>query len=285
MKSFFTTILSVLCIIGVSAQKLENSNLWKIEGKGLAEASYLFGTMHITCDASLSSKITKALDETDQLVLELDMDDPQLQAAMMQQAMMKDGKVISEILNAEDYKALDEFLTKEIGVGLAVMNQMKPFLIQASLLPKMIDCPIQSFEAELMKVTHEQNEEVLGLETIQDQMKVFDDIPYEVQLKDLVRMAKDNMSYDKEMILEMIAQYQSEDIEAMLDMMNNENYSSVAEYQDILLDERNKKWIEKIEKYANSKPSFFGVGAGHLAGEQGVIQLLRAKGYTVTPVL
>ena len=136
-----------------------------------------------------------------------------------------------------------------------------------------------------MKIAKEQGEEIKGLETIEEQLKVFDDIPYKAQAKDLARSASDNMEYDRKLFKKMYEVYDAENITVMLDMMNDENLESVAEHQDKLLIERNKNWISKIEDYAKEQPTFFGVGAGHLAGEEGVIMLLRKAGYTVTAVL
>ena len=70
----------------------------------------------------------------------------------------------------------------------------------------------------------------------------------------------------------------------MLEMMNDKNYNSVSEHQDKLLVNRNKNWISKIGDYAKEQATFFGVGAGHLAGENGVIELLRKEGYQVIAV-
>jgi uncharacterized protein YbaP (TraB family) len=116
-------------------------------------------------------------------------------------------------------------------------------------------------------------------------MQLFDEIPYEVQVKDLIRSAKDNLSYDKAVFAKMLEVYDEENISAMIEMMNDDNYSAIADYQDKLLDNRNKNWIPKITAYAKEQPTFFGVGAGHLAGENGVINLLRKSGYKVSAVL
>ena len=72
-----------LFTISLNAQDLEKSLLWKVSGNGITKPSYLFGTIHITCDATLDESVLKALDETEQLYLELDMDDPAMKAGMM----------------------------------------------------------------------------------------------------------------------------------------------------------------------------------------------------------
>ena len=76
-------VVTLLSFFSIHAQKLENSTLWKIEGNGLDNPSYLFGTIHITCDATIDEDVEQALAVTTQVVLELDMDDPNLQAKMM----------------------------------------------------------------------------------------------------------------------------------------------------------------------------------------------------------
>lgn len=279
-------LLSLLALFATQAeaQNLEKSLLWKISGNGIKEASYLYGTIHITCDATLPQKAVKALEATDQLYLELDMDDPTLQQSMMQSMMMKDGKTMSSLVSAEDFKIVDEFLTKQLGYSAQMLNTFKPFMISAMLYPKMIDCEMQSVEGNLMTVIKEQQEEVFGLESIEEQMNVFDAIPYEVQMKELVKTAKNNLEKDKKEMQLFLDIYQSEDINAMYAATQKSENEITSKYEEILLSNRNKNWIPIIEKVAKEKATFFGVGAGHLGGEMGVIQLLRKKGYKVEAV-
>jgi uncharacterized protein YbaP (TraB family) len=279
-------LLSLLALFATQAeaQNLEKSLLWKISGNGIKEASYLYGTIHITCDATLPQKAVKALEATDQLYLELDMDDPTLQQSMMQSMMMKDGKTMSSLVSAEDFKIVDEFLTKQLGYSAQMLNTFKPFMISAMLYPKMIDCKMQSVEGNLMTVIKEQQEEVFGLESIEEQMNVFDAIPYEVQMKELVKTAKNNLEKDKQEMQLFLDIYKSEDINAMYAATQKSENEITSKYEEILLSNRNKNWIPIIEKVAKEKATFFGVGAGHLGGEMGVIQLLRKKGYKVEAV-
>jgi uncharacterized protein YbaP (TraB family) len=279
-------LLSLLALFATQAeaQNLEKSLLWKISGNGIKEASYLYGTMHITCDATLPQKAIKALDATNQLYLELNMDDPTLQQSMMQSMMMKDGKTMSSLVSEEDFKIVDEFLTKQLGYSAQVLNTFKPFMVSAMLYPKMIDCAMQSVEGNLMTVIKEQQEEVFGLESIEEQMNVFDAIPYEVQMKELVKTAKNNLEKDKKEMELLLEIYKSEDINAIYTVSQESENEITSKFEEILLSNRNKNWIPIIEKVAKEKATFFGVGAGHLGGEMGVIQLLRKKGYKVEPV-
>lgn len=277
-------VVGLVSFFNLNAQKLENSTLWKIEGNGLEQPSYLFGTIHITCDATIEDDVKKALEETTKIVMELDMDDPSMQTKMLNGMYLKDGKTIKDFVSEDEYKSIENLFQNQLGIPLKMLENVNPFMLSTMLFPKMIDCSMQSFELELTKVAKEQNEEIEGLETIEEQLKVFEDISLEDQYADLIRMAKDNLEYDKENFSKMLQVYKDEDITTMLEMMNDENNQTISEHQDVLLENRNKNWIAKIAKYAKEQPTFFGVGAGHLAGDNGVIKLLRKAGYTVTAV-
>ena len=277
---FFTLFISLFS----NAQELEKSLLWKISGNGLNKPSYLFGTIHLTCDTSLDANTLNALEATEQLYLELDMDDKSIQMQMMKLMMMKDGAKLSTLLSPEDFKILDEFMKKNLNMSAKLFDSFKPFMISSMLFPKMLDCKSKSVESELMKITKEQNEEIFGLEKAEDQMKVFDEISYQDQAEELLKTVKDNLEKDKKEFQEMITIYQNKDIEGMLKMMNDSDNKITSENQDILLNNRNKNWIPIMVKIMKDKPTFFGVGAGHLAGEEGVIKLLRKKGYKVEAI-
>ena len=281
---FFTLFFTLFISLFSNAQELEKSLLWKISGNGLKKPSYLFGTIHLTCDTSLDANTLNALETTEQLYLELDMDDKSIQMQMMKLMMMKDGAKLSTLLSPEDFKILDEFMKKNLNMSAKLFDSFKPFMISSMLFPKMLDCKSKSVESELMKITKEQNEEIFGLEIAEDQMKVFDEISYQDQAEELLKTVKDNLEKDKKEFQEMITIYQNKDIEGMLKMMSDSDNKITSENQDILLNDRNKKWIPIMVKIMKDKPTFFGVGAGHLAGEEGVIKLLRKQGYKVEAV-
>ena len=283
MNKLFIAAFS-LCSLLVGAQKLENSLLWKISGNDLKQPSYLFGTIHITCDATLDQNVLDAMDATSQLYLELDMDNPGLLMEMMGGMMMKDGKTISSMICPEDFALLDKFLLENIKMPVKMMDRSKPFMITSLLLQGMLDCPMQSVEMELMKVSKAQNEETLGLETVQDQLAVFDSIPYEEQMAELMKTVKDNMIKDKAELNKMLAMYKAKDLNKLLELMDESENKMYNQHNDVLLANRNKNWIPKIESIAKETPTFFGVGAAHLGGEDGVIKLLRKKGYKVEAV-
>jgi len=290
----FVAFLSVACnstakttnatVTAAKEQKLANSLLWKISGNGLENPSYLYGTIHMTCNYVLTDKMKKAFEETNQLALEIDMDDPEMQTKMMQGMMMTDGKTMKSILSEEDFSELSAFFKDNTGMNLEMFNTVKPFAVSAMLISKMVPCsPPGSYELEFMKIAKDQNEEVQGLETIEYQMGVFDSIPYKDQLDELVKMAKEGIEESKHEFTKITELYTIEDIEGLLKVMT-ESEDMTAKFKDELLDKRNQNWIPVIQKMSKEKPTFFGVGAMHLPGEEGVIKLLRNAGYTVEAV-
>ena len=276
--------VGIFAFLFANAQELEKILLWKISGKGLKSPSYLFGTIHATCDATLDANTLKALDETKQLFLEIDMDDKAMPMQMMKYMKMNDDEKLSTLLSAEDFEIVDVFLKENMKMSAKMFDTFKPFMVSAMLMPKLLDCKYASVESELMRVTKEQNEEVYGLEKVEEQMKVFDAIPYQTQADELLKTAKNGLEKDKVEFQKMMETYKSGDIEAMLVMMDDSDNKITSENKDVLLNNRNKNWVPLIIKTAKEMPTFFGVGAGHLAGDEGVIKLLRKKGYSVEAV-
>ena len=281
MKKIFIGLLSI-CGFAATAQ---NTLLYKISGNGLSAPSYIYGTIHITCDATLDSKTLAALDSTQQLYLELDMDDPMMMTNMMMQIGMKDGQTMSKLASPEDFALVDKYLTEKLKMPAKMIDNVKPFMVSSMLLPSMLACPMQSVEEELMKVAKKQNEEILGLETVDEQLAVFDAIPYQLQMDELIASVKDGFVADKAELEKMYKIYADKDINAMLELMNASENDITKKYQDQLLNDRNAKWIPRIAEIAKLKPTFFGVGAGHLAGPKGVLELLRKSGFKVEGVL
>lgn len=283
MKKLFIITLGFLFGIS-SAQTNEKSLLWKISGNGLKHHSYLYGTIHVTCDATLPEKVKNALDKTDQLCLELDMDDTNMQTEMMGGMMMKDGVTMQSLASKEDFEIVDAFLTKNLGFSAKMLNTLKPFMVSAMLYPKMISCEMQSVEGELMKIAKEQKEETIGLETVTEQLNVFDAIPYQDQMNELVKTAKSDLDKDRNELNKMLELYKTEDVEAMYTFTQQSENVLTSKFDEELLNSRNQNWIARISKIADNKATFFGVGAAHLGGEKGVINLLRKYGFTVEPV-
>jgi len=285
MKNLFLA-LGLLFFTQNRAQDLAPTLLWKItDGTENYKPSYLFGTIHATCEVKLDGEVLEALQQTRQLYLEVKMDDPDLQSKMMKGAMMQNGKTTSKLLSKDDAKLLSDFLQKEAGFNLQMVDALKPMLLSSMLLPKLLDCPMQSVEATLMQLSKEQTEPIFGLETIEDQLQVFDAIPYEVQANELLEMVKNGLAESKTEIQTLLSLYREQNIENLYSFSLTSGSKMMGNYQEELLNQRNRNWIPIIVKISSETPTFYAVGAAHLAGKNGVINLLRQQGLKVEPVM
>jgi uncharacterized protein YbaP (TraB family) len=287
MKPFIIVIGVVLGILAgsiASAENNENENalLWKIEGNGI-KTSYVYGTFHLLpeSDFHVSDAVKNAIQTSEQIVMELDMDDPQMQMQLMQNMNMKDGNSLKSMIKEGTYVKLDSIMKATMGASIVAFDKVKPFFVASMLIPTMIEGKIASYEGTFIQMAKEQQKEILGLETVADQMNIFDEIPYEQQAKELAEMVDDKTKATA-IFNQMIDLYKAQDMNGLFNLFME--YYETEEEVDLMLNNRNANWIQPINDFATNKSSFFAVGAGHLGGEKGVIQLLKNKGFKVTAV-
>ena len=282
IKILFTVALGMIAF-GSFAQN-ENALLFKVSGNGITKPSYIFGTIHISCDVKFDAATTKALDETTQLYLELDIDDSELQNKIMKSLSMKNGVTISSLVSPEDYRLLDDYFLQKMNVPISAFNTYKPFFLSSMFLNTLLDCTPQSYENELVKVSAFQNEPVFGLETVEEQMDIFDQIPYQLQVEELITSVKNDFRDDKTELNILLKTYATKDLNELSKVSSTSKSTIMSDYEDLLLNNRNKKWLKLIQQITKNKPTFFAVGAAHLSGDEGLIHLLRRNGYLVEPL-
>jgi uncharacterized protein YbaP (TraB family) len=269
-----------------NSKQLDNTLLWKISGNGLSRSCYLYGTMHVLCadDATVSDSLKLAIKYADQIYFELDMDNMNEMLGAMKYLRMNDGKKLSELITKDEYARVESyFKLHAVPLPLAMMNRFKPYFISSLIGEQMMSCEQKNGMEELiMRESKKYNKEIKGLETTEFQASIFDSIPYEKQAKDLVSYIDSIDSY-KAVTMEMVEVYRQQNLERMDSLMHKSD-PGMDEYMDILLYGRNRHWVDQMPEIMKGKCILFAVGAGHLPGEQGVINLLRKKGYKVTPM-
>ena len=268
-----------------SAPAAPKALLYEISGNKLAKPSYVFGTIHLLCaaDLKLSENVQKAVGNSQQMALELDMDNPTMGEEMRGLLMLPAGQTVQGCMTKEEYAAVSDYYTTQLQMPFAQMGTMKPFILASLLYPKMLGCPVGSYEMSLVEVAKAKNMEVIGLETVADQMGLFDKIPCDKQARMLSDMVTKRAEAQQE-FTDLLKLYQAQDVEGLLKMSLDSKFG-MKEYEALLLTDRNKRWIPLMAQQAASKPTFFAVGAAHLGGPSGVLALLRQQGYQVKPVL
>lgn len=307
IRHWFALLLLPLLLIGACGKQnqklveekafekeLTNALVWKISHDSLAHDSYLFGTIHIIDeeDYFLPKGLLTAIDESEKVLFEIDvreMNDVSKMMGMMNKIMMEGDTTLKDLLSPADYAVVHSYF-QEKGMPLVFLERIKPLFLSAftSLdeMPQGLDDQsftpqgMKSYEMELLQLTEAAGKNIGGLETIDFQLSLFDQIPYDVQAQYLVQEIRESMKGKTNN--EIFDLYRSQDINAMAASIKSEDNGN--NFEDILLTKRNENWIPLMEKEMNKAPTLFAVGAGHLGGEKGVIRLLMREGYTLIPL-
>lgn len=278
------TLIGLLFLNSAIAQiPIEKTLLWKISGKGLSQPSYLFGTIHLMCpnEIKIHKVIKDKFEQTKSLYMEIDLTDPSMASKAMKLMQMQDSNKLTKLLGNK-YDTVNQMFQSMAGFSMTLMNTIKPMLILSAILPALLGCQPVSWESIFQKMALEKHMEIRGLETIKDQMDIFDSIPYQEQA-DILTKTILNKDSTKAELKNMLLVYAKKDIEQMnmLTIMDD----GLKKFENILLTRRNENWIPIIIRQIKINPTFFAFGAGHLGGENGVIHLLRKDGYKVKPVM
>lgn len=286
MKNVFQSLLVFIALLfqyGANAQTkyipLENSLLWEISGNGLSKPSYLYGTIHMICstDYFLSEKVKKAFDASEQLLLEINLADPKELTEMQKLAM--GSEPLSKKLTAEQLSKLDIILKKTTGMSVQQVDSFSLITIMSLISMKTFGCDdLKFYEMDFIEKAKARNLEVVGLETVKSQ---FNTLSAAYSDAEIISALEES---DTEETKEMVAEYKQERLSALFEKATEERVMN-AKAKKYMLDERNQNWIRILPAMIKSKTSFIAVGSAHLAGEQGVINLLRKSGYTVKPVM
>jgi uncharacterized protein YbaP (TraB family) len=215
---------------------------------------------------------------------EVDMDNlPEIMSAT-KYMRMNDGIKISDLLTKEEYAKLETFLkNSKSPMPISSINRLKPFLVAGLLSTVSLNCEMQDgMEQLIMKEASLHDKEIFGLESVQFQATLFDSVPYEKQAKDLIKYIDSADTYQKS-TRDLVDVYLKQDLKRMDSLLRISEPGS-EDYLDLLLYNRNRRWVFQMPGIMMEGTLLFAVGAGHLTGEQGVINLLRKKGFKVTPV-
>jgi uncharacterized protein YbaP (TraB family) len=283
----------ILGLFGLACQsqpKMEpapnnNTLLWEVSGKDLTTPSYFFGTMHILCpeDAKLPVAVQKLLSQIKQLYFEVDIDDMTELFGSMKAMNMQNGIRLDELLLPADYEKVKTYFEGKSPLPFKMIENYKPMLLASMLQEQMLPCKsTNGMELIILNESSKLKIDAKGLETMSFQAGLFDSIPYKEQAEELVK-ALDSLDTQKGQIDSLMQTYRAQDLEA-IERLTATSDGPEGKYMDLLLYNRNRNWVAQFDSIASKGATLFAVGAGHLPGQNGVLELLRKKGYTVTPL-
>ena len=301
MKKVLTTAL----VLALTSMTASAQLLYKISGNGLEKPSYIIGTHHLANVGFVNqiNGVTEALTETDQVYGELVWDTmtniDSLKA--VQNAMtLPAGKTIKDYLTPDEYKRLDAFMVAKMGTGLSnpmvasKMGNLTPMALvtQFQLLLYMTKHmgefdPSSTFDQYFQAQAKKNGLPCGGLETLQKQIDVlYKGKPMSRQVEELMCFI-DNENFNSQMMEDLTSAFYAQNLETLKQVMDRKlggKCDATPEEEDMLINNRNADWVAKMPGIMTSKPTFFAVGAAHLPGDKGVLQLLRNAGYTIEGV-
>jgi uncharacterized protein len=261
--------------------------LWQISGNGLAKPSYLFGTIHSACSDRLilTAKQRQAVAQSQQLYLEIDLDDLSVLLASTASMRLPMSQSLREVMTAQNYRKVWNYFQREKGIPFGTIANVRPFYLSSMISGRESGCRVDSRENFLIRESKRYKLELRGLETPQERDEVLNSVPMADEVAMLIE-AIDNRNLYDDAASRLQKLYDRQDINGLHQFMTNDPKTTDADRRlwTALLDKRNRMWIPEIRRAIAEKPTFFGVGAGHLGGDAGVISLLEAAGYTMTPV-
>ena len=286
MKIYFRITVIFLLFIGFlsEAYAQNNSLLWEITGNGLADTSYLYGTIHIRDKRvfDLGDSTYYAINRTKALFGELNLEDKAAMKEHASELLMPAGTTLESLLSAKDYALVKKYCKKHIGVYALLINKIKPIFISAviseDLLKKEEKKPLDQY---LQDYAVKQHKVIGGIETFEEQLAVLNMLSLQEQADMLSEQVK-NIEDEKKLMEYMLQLYLSESLDSLEILVQEDTLSP--EFNEAMLDTRNKVMIQRMEAQMEKQSTFFAVGAAHLPGTKGLIVLLRKRGYIVRPV-
>jgi uncharacterized protein YbaP (TraB family) len=281
---FKTRLLSVsFCLFG-SLLPLGAQLLWKVSGQNLSQASYLFGTIHIAPEDRFVvwPAVDSAFRNSKLLVMELDLDlsaSEMIQAA--RQMSLPAGRSLADYLPPASYAAMRDYCLDSLGWKNKKFKRcarMKPFYFSSLVLSEQLG-KVSGYEQYFSKQAKRLKMPVRGLETMQEQLDAVDAI----SVLEQASMLSESLHAGKKEFDSMLDLYLNRDLVALGNLMKEEG-AGVDGFTETMLTKRNQNWMLQLKALLPEQALFTAVGAGHLPGAEGLIELLRKEGFTVEPI-
>ncbi len=279
-------ILVALLAIAAAAGAQEKSLLWKVRSG--PNAVIILGSIHVLKKENypLKKNIEDAADSAKKLVLEIDLqaaDAQKNQQVIMEKAVNRDGSTLQQNVSPETFALADE-KGRDLGLDVRTLNPFKAWFVALTLasvkLQKLGLDPNYGVDRYLAERARKSGKPISGLETFESQMSVFDGLSQreqELMLRETVEDI-DLLEKSAERIVQAWLKGDTASLEESL-LTGMRAYPDL--YQRLIVD-RNRRWLPQIERLIKQgENALIIVGAAHLVGKDGVIELLKQQGYTV----
>lgn len=279
-------LLFLLVAFAFSKTKKPKENLlWEITSPKTKQKSYLFGTIHLIekeffkFPQSLKEKIKNASTILFETPYPTNTDLKKLITLPQNQQCL-------DMFDVEEKNKIYTWALKYLKLTPEEFESnytnFKPFVLAQTITQQAFLDNTISYEQEIYKIIKSSGIQIQGLETMEDQIKLLEEIPEDIQKKQILT-AIDSFDVNRQLLKEMQLAYKRQDLNSIYDWIIKE--SSITNYSiNKFLEERNEKWLPFIKNNVDNSSCFIAVGAGHLPGKKGLIQLLKNQGYKIKSI-
>lgn len=281
-KSLIATCLMLfVAASSIFSQQLPKTLLWRISGNGLSKPSYIYGTMHVNDPRlfTLGDSLLNAISSCEGFANELDLNQitPMITELVKQQ--ITNAVSLKELVSKKAFDHYGPTLAKKFNkpaediTTMDILREKNKWIDEGFKGKKM-----QTFlDAYLTNLADRQGKWIGGIEDFSDQSGFINPV---IDESDIRQMIMSDGTNEKAELENMTSSYLNSDLEGIQKLMNGLD----SNYRDQLLIKRNHKMTSRMDSLAHVRSSVFAVGVAHLPGDEGLIQLLRARGFNVDPV-
>lgn len=273
--------------VGVQAAKLsaqEKTFLWKAQGNN--NTVYILGSIHLLKreSAALKPVVLEVFSKSKRLVFEIDLlnEGPtKFQQLLLQKGVNLDGKLLAQQLSPETYELAAQ-RASELGIDLKVLAPFKPWVVALTMvvmqLRKLGYDPSFGIDHQLAQRAKQAKKPVVGLETAEFQMDIFNHLTL-AQQEMFLRQSLLEMELLANAVEDMVRAWNSGDLD-LGEKLFLDSIRAFPELKEQVLDRRNRRWLPQIERFLKQDDDILVVvGTAHVVGKQGVIELLKGRGY------
>ena len=285
MKTLPAILSAVLLSLLAAAAQAHPVSLWRLDGQ--ENRVYLLGSVHLLRpeDYPLPEVVYEAYEDAEVLIMELDVDDvdpAEAQAVISQLGMIEDGS-LSELMGPEAYAEAQAY-AERANIPLALLENSEPWLaaitVEQLMLTRIGFNPDFGIESTLATKAAEDGKEILGLETVRQQLELLDGLSLGAQRALLLQSLEESLEI-QQLMDDLIHAWRHGDVEFLEGVMLDGIEKHPELYRAVVA-ERNRGWFARIvELLADSEDYLVVVGALHLIGEDGLPALLDENGYRV----
>jgi len=289
---FVLAVALVLPVLHPSAQGQDaaepNSRhmLWRVTSETGATDGYLVGSVHVMKEDAyaLDAAFDEAFAESDALVVEANLDSMQTKAQSLvrQLALYPPGKTLESELSSDTYTMLEKRAEK-IGLNLGQMQRLEPWMVSITIPTRQMQqagyAQNKGVDRYFFDKAKAGDKPIAAFETAKQQLRFFDDLPPEKQ-ESYLRHSLEEADRTVDNIDKIVRHWKNGNVDGMEKLMVDQMQTDTPALYETLITERNENWMSRLtELLDGDKRPMVVVGAGHVVGESGLVEMLKAQGY------